>query len=74
MKSIITLFLIIFFFKVNGQSKIDTINLKLNTELTWNGKVITKKALDDSLRVAFFKYCDCLEPIKRKKYKKKLKK
>jgi hypothetical protein len=37
--------------------------------LFWRGKPITRKDLEDSLRITFFKYCDCVDTnkIKRKR-------
>lgn len=68
MKSIF--FIPIFFISLCGmcqtKPKVDTLK-KSQDNLTWNGKKITRKALEDSLRVQFFRTCECVDTLKKKK-------
>jgi hypothetical protein len=70
MKQII--FVLILLFSVLGFSNPKKYNeityvVKHKDTLYWKGNPITKKDLEDSLRVTFFKYCDCIDSNKIKK-------
>jgi len=45
---------------------------KSKDNFTWYGKPIPRRALEDSLRVVFFKNCDCLDSTRNKKIIKQL--
>jgi hypothetical protein len=58
----IFIILLLLSFNLDGISQ-----TKSKDKLTWYGKPIQRRALEDSLRVAFFKNCDCLDSTRNKR-------
>jgi len=62
MKKFITMLLILSF--LNGLSQPSVKNSKT---YQWDGKILTKKQMDDTLKVYFFKFCDSVKLVSQKK-------